>query len=204
MALSEIHCIGKNWLLERYPHKHRKHDRHIFFCFLGFSVLFFKYFILLEDVSIFRVPDFSSRLSFKCAQICNFFFLYDTRRNRLSAPHTPPSCRTHSHSPIVVGDVVHGRIWMHFFAFWKFVGFRLFAGFFVCGARPWYLAKELHVQELHVCFCFPAWLGFHSLPQNFWRSVPRIPCFLWTSGNPSVIWCRFIFRLIAFAPGAAT
>lgn len=155
MALSEIHCIGKNWLLERYPHKHRKHDRHIFFCFLGFSVLFFKYFVLLEDVSIFRVSDFSSRLSFKCAQMCNFFFC--TTRVETHSPHHTPLhlvalTRTH---PLLWGTWCMEGFGCTFSLFWKFVGFRLFAcRFFVCGARPWYLAKDCMYRNCMYAFAF--------------------------------------------------
>ena len=85
---------------------------------------------------------------------CVIFFLYDTRRNPLSAPHTPPSWCTHSHSPIVVGDVVHGRIWMHFFAFLEICWVPPLCRFFVCGARPWYLAKDCMYRNCMYAFAF--------------------------------------------------
>lgn len=205
MALSEIHCIGKNWLLERYPHKHRKHDRHIFFCFLGFSVLFFKYFVLLEDVSIFRVSDFSSRLSFKCAQMCNFFFLYDTRRNPLSAPH--PSILSHS---LALTHCCGGRgAWKDLDALFRFFGnllgsASLPAGFLFAG-------PDLGTLQRIACTgiaCMLLLSGVAWLPLFATKLLAQCSSNSMFSvdfgSNPSVIWCRFIFRLIAFAPGAAT
>jgi hypothetical protein len=91
-----------------------------------------------------------------------------------------------------------------FSLFWKFVGFRLFAGFLFAG-------PDLGTLQRIACTgiaCMLLLSGVAWLPRFATKLLAQCSSNSMFSvdfgSNPSVIWCRFIFRLIAFAPGAAT
>jgi hypothetical protein len=79
-----------------------------------------------------------------------------------------------------------------FSLFWKFVGFRLFAGFLFAG-------PDLGTLQRIACTgiaCMLLLSGVAWLPlfaTKLLRSVPRIPCFLWTSGLIPVLFGVVLF-----------
>lgn len=136
---------------------------------------------------------------------CVIFFLYDTRRNPLSAPH--PSILSHS---LALTHCCGGRgAWKDLDALFRFFGnllgsASLPAGFLFAG-------PDLGTLQRIACTgiaCMLLLSGVAWLPLFATKLLAQCSSNSMFSvdfgSNPSVIWCRFIFRLIAFAPGAAT
>ena len=135
---------------------------------------------------------------------CVFFFC--TTRVETHSPHHTPLhlvalTRTH---PLLWGTWCMEGFGCTFSLFWKFVGFRLFAGFLFAG-------PDLGTLQRIACtgiVCMLLFSGVAWLPLFATKLLAQCSSNSMFSldfgSNSSVIWCRLIFRLIAFAPGTAT